>query len=190
MTIFEQLKSIPVADTARALGFDVIRKGHREWMCCPFHGERTPSMLLNEGERGFYCFGCHASGDSVAFVQRVKGYSRPIEAARDLQGMFGIFESTDAYRPHQTAANDTKKMLEAWRSKKHSAFCTAIRGLNAKIATIEAAYNESGDESLFEKIEALLPALMYAEEQAEFFETASVEELAAQFIAEKEGAAE
>ncbi|MDI3269471.1 MAG: DNA primase [Bacillota bacterium] len=36
---------------------------------CPFHGERTPSFHVSPEKQLFYCFGCHAGGDVIRFVQ-------------------------------------------------------------------------------------------------------------------------
>ena len=50
---------------------------------CPFHREKTPSFNVN-AERGFfYCFGCHASGNVISFIQQLDGLTFP-EAVREL----------------------------------------------------------------------------------------------------------
>ena len=36
---------------------------------CPFHNEKTASMKVYDGTRGYNCFGCGANGDSITFVQ-------------------------------------------------------------------------------------------------------------------------
>src|ERR1044072_5257320 len=40
---------------------------------CPFHDERTPSFGINPAEKGYYCFGCHASVDAFTFVMETEG---------------------------------------------------------------------------------------------------------------------
>ncbi|XPV77784.1 MAG: DNA primase [Desulfovibrio sp.] len=48
------------------------------WMgACPFHQETKPSMSVNDDEGYFYCFGCQASGDVIAFYQRINGLEFP-----------------------------------------------------------------------------------------------------------------
>lgn len=45
---------------------------------CPFHGggnERTPSMKVYPKNRGYHCFACGETGDSIKFVQRYFGLS-------------------------------------------------------------------------------------------------------------------
>ena len=37
---------------------------------CPFHQERSASFKAYSGSRGFYCYGCHASGSVIDFVMQ------------------------------------------------------------------------------------------------------------------------
>ncbi|MFH1295240.1 MAG: DNA primase [bacterium] len=41
---------------------------------CPFHGEKTPSFMVNQELQIFKCFGCNEAGDVFAFVQKMEGY--------------------------------------------------------------------------------------------------------------------
>lgn len=46
----------------------------REGYCrCPFHAEKTGSMRLYKGKRGWYCYGCHAGGSVLDLVMRYYG---------------------------------------------------------------------------------------------------------------------
>src|SRR6187455_2713155 len=65
------------------------KRGRSHVGLCPFHKEKTPSFHVNP-ERGFYhCFGCHASGDAIKFVQETEGLDF-IEAVRSLAERMGI----------------------------------------------------------------------------------------------------
>ena len=65
------------------------RRGRSLTGLCPFHKEKSPSFHVND-ERGFYyCFGCHASGDAIKFVQELEGLSF-VEAIRELAESLGI----------------------------------------------------------------------------------------------------
>lgn len=48
-------------------GYTADRKG---FICCPFHNEKTPSMKIYGGDKGFHCFGCGENGDVISFVQK------------------------------------------------------------------------------------------------------------------------
>src|SRR5262249_52727394 len=50
---------------------------------CPFHNEKTPSFSVHATRQFFHCFGCGASGDVFAFVQRIENISFP-EAIRSV----------------------------------------------------------------------------------------------------------
>jgi DNA primase len=65
------------------------RRGRSFTGLCPFHKEKTPSFHVN-AERGFYhCFGCHASGDAIKFVQETEGLDF-VESVRSLAERAGI----------------------------------------------------------------------------------------------------
>ena len=48
---------------------------------CPFHQEKTPSFSVHASRQFFHCFGCGASGDVFAFVQKIENITFP-EAVR------------------------------------------------------------------------------------------------------------
>jgi hypothetical protein len=42
---------------------------------CPFHDDRSPSLVVYRKSNTFHCFGCQAHGDSIDFVMRKDGVS-------------------------------------------------------------------------------------------------------------------
>jgi DNA primase len=50
---------------------------------CPFHGEKTPSFMVNPRKGIFHCFGCGVGGDVFGFLMRQDRLSFP-EAVRTL----------------------------------------------------------------------------------------------------------
>lgn len=44
---------------------------HAGFIHCPFHDEKTASMKIYSGDRGYYCYGCGESGDVISFVQHL-----------------------------------------------------------------------------------------------------------------------
>ena len=61
---------ISMIDICKTYGFN-IQRGN--FICCPFHNEKTPSLKLYDGNRGFYCFGCGEHGSVIDFVMRYFG---------------------------------------------------------------------------------------------------------------------
>src|SRR4051812_8759051 len=56
---------------------------------CPFHNEKTPSFHVRRDRQFFHCFGCHESGDALAFLMRLDGLTFP-QAARTLAERAGL----------------------------------------------------------------------------------------------------
>ncbi len=87
--LFRNVKaSVTARQAAEQYGLKVNRAG---MACCPFHGDRNPSMKLDER---FYCFGCGATGDAVDLTSRLLDLT-PKEAALQLASDFGIHSLED-----------------------------------------------------------------------------------------------
>ena len=69
--------STNLIDVIRAYGIDVKKKGSRYWACCPFHHEKTPSFSISPEDGFYYCFGCHESGDSIKFIEKMDQITFP-----------------------------------------------------------------------------------------------------------------
>ncbi len=65
---------------------------------CPFHGEKTPSFMVNPELQIFKCFGCGAGGDAYTFLQKIEGIEFG-EALQHLADRVGIKLVT--YKPTQ-----------------------------------------------------------------------------------------
>ncbi len=59
------------------------------WAPCPFHQEKTASFHVDDRKGFYYCFGCHAKGDIVSFVQETEnvGFIEAIELLAKDAGM-------------------------------------------------------------------------------------------------------
>ena len=147
---------------AQLYGFTPNRAG---FICCPFHGERTPSLKLFSGNRGWYCFGCHEGGDVVQFVSRLYGLNR-VDALRKLNGDFAL--GLDLDRPlseqeqakvarrqeRQNFVRKTEKRFNAWRNQ-------TLRMLSLCLSIADDAEGVPPDDLTEEEILALryAPAL-------------------------------
>lgn len=56
---------------------------------CPFHGEKTPSFMVNQELQIFKCFGCGEGGDVFSFLQKVEGMNF-YEALKTLAEQVGV----------------------------------------------------------------------------------------------------
>ena len=61
---------VSMPDVVRQYGLRVDRNGY---MSCPFHQERTASLRVYDGTRGWHCFGCGAGGSVIDFVMQYFG---------------------------------------------------------------------------------------------------------------------
>lgn len=59
------------------------------WSPCPFHHEKTASFHVDDQKGFYYCFGCHAKGDAINFVQETENVSF-IEAVKLLADEAGL----------------------------------------------------------------------------------------------------
>ena len=61
MSLYQTVKSaITVRQVGEMYGMEPDRHG---MVCCPFHSDNHPSMMLNESY--YYCFACGANGDAI-----------------------------------------------------------------------------------------------------------------------------
>ena len=81
------------------------------FMCCPFHGERAPSLKVYAGSGGWHCFGCGRGGSVIDFVMEHEGCSFPVAVrAIDHHLRLGLFDDHE----NVFAAEDKKRAQEAF----------------------------------------------------------------------------
>lgn len=113
--MYEEIKRrVSMEEVARRYGLDVKRG-----VClCPFHHEKTPSLRLYK--TSFYCFGCGAGGDVIAFVARWCGCSQR-QAAAQINADFRLGIAVDgppdyrAVRERERAQKERQKRDKAIR---------------------------------------------------------------------------
>lgn len=59
------------------------------WAPCPFHQEKSASFHVDDRKGFYYCFGCHAKGDAINFVQETEnvGFMEAVEILAREAGM-------------------------------------------------------------------------------------------------------
>ena len=97
-------QSISMLDICHQYGIQVNRAG---FACCPFHGEKTGSMKIYPGNKGWHCFGCHQGGDVISFVCQYFGLDF-VSAVKKLNDDFNLGLQLDG-------ATDREREREARR---------------------------------------------------------------------------
>lgn len=116
MNLFKTVKSqITTRQAAEFYGLSVRPNG---MLCCPFHGDRHPSMKVDVR---YYCFGCHETGDVIDFVGKLF-HLRPLDAAKKLAADFGIDPTT----PASVTAVPASSYAEQLRQRKKESVCISI----------------------------------------------------------------
>lgn len=66
---FALAKEYPILDVVRNYGLSPVASGNKRYkICCPFHNEKTPSLVIFEEQNKFKCFGCGAGSDVLDFI--------------------------------------------------------------------------------------------------------------------------
>jgi len=85
--------------------FPLRKKGGDYWACCPFHKEKTPSFKVSASRQGFYCFGCHKSGNVFTFIMARESVEFP-----DAVELLGKRAGVPVHREYQTSTGKTIKI--------------------------------------------------------------------------------
>lgn len=85
MNIYKEIKDR--VSVRRMCDLYGIRVNNQGFANCPFHVERTASLKVYPGDRGFHCFGCGKSGDVIDFVKdlnHISAYDAAVLIDREL----------------------------------------------------------------------------------------------------------
>lgn len=79
---------------------------------CPFHSEKTPSFTVSPEKRMFFCFGCHAGGSAITFVQKAENleFADAVAFLADRAGLPMPRETDETGRENRVSR---KRVLEA-----------------------------------------------------------------------------
>lgn len=70
-TIFMDFRNTKISEISKKYGLNLIVSGKKYKLLCPFHEEKTPSLILNDDLGTFFCFGCGASGGVYKFINKL-----------------------------------------------------------------------------------------------------------------------
>ncbi len=112
-TIIKQ--SVTLSQACQTYGIPINRQGFSR---CPFHsGDNTPSFKIYPNDRGFYCFGCGASGDVITFVKMLFNLNF-LEAVKKLNADFSLgLDQKQSYAEYRKSQQLHKNREQAKRNK-------------------------------------------------------------------------
>jgi hypothetical protein len=115
-------------------GVTFKRKGRRLWACCPIHGEKTPSLMLDERGK-MRCFGCGWFGDVLDFIGAIRG--TPLaDTIKMLAGDLGLMRDTP---PQERQRIRHKIQQERAERQQIEQFIQAVNDAFIKLAAVGRA---------------------------------------------------
>jgi len=87
------------------------------FICCPFHGEKAPSLKIYKDTGGWHCYGCERGGSVIDFVMEHENCNFPtavmaIDAALHL-GLLNPFEYPEDAKRQQRVQKSLDNFVEA-----------------------------------------------------------------------------
>ncbi|MBD2826817.1 CHC2 zinc finger domain-containing protein, partial [Xenorhabdus szentirmaii] len=75
-------------------GRQLFKRGKDMTVLCPFHPEKTPSMVITPAKNLYHCFGCDAGGSVLDWVMKTEGLSLR-HAVERLRAVLGVNPSVE-----------------------------------------------------------------------------------------------
>lgn len=116
------------ADIIQIIGecVDLKKSGARYLGLCPFHGEKTPSFSVHQGNQFFHCFGCGESGDVFSFMMKYHNLDFP-EALRELAKRYNIELPEKRRSKEDEIIRQKRERLYAVNEKAAHLYCTYLQ---------------------------------------------------------------
>lgn len=142
MSLFNFIKSeLPILDVI-ADYVSIKPAGHYWKASCPFHSETDASFTVSPDKEIFYCFGCHAHGDAIAFIARKENMTQ-LEAAKFLVERFHLKVPENLFGQFSQILASSQVKESYFRACKAFATWAHTQLLHNKIA-----YNYLSDRSI------------------------------------------
>lgn len=179
-SLFEAVRHVTALEAAERLGLGIKHNGSKHWVCCPLHGEKTPSLCIYDSGT-WYCFGCHKGGDTVRLYQELYGLE-PYPAAVQLAEDFGI-PISDTEKPvkrekPKPSVFDLERALEKKRTKEWTRLCDAVHRADSVLDKYATPCDAVWEQKEFM---TALQARTYANQLLDWLQQASLVELADEY---------
>jgi DNA primase len=131
-TIEKVRSSIDIVELVREY-IPTVKRSGRNWKAnCPFHNEKTPSLMISPEKGIFHCFGCGAGGDVFKFVMMIDSLSWP-ESIRKLASRCGVtIQETTEETVKRSEKQKLFDLLEQSARYYHRMLRESIAGRNAR----------------------------------------------------------
>ncbi len=66
-------------------GFELKKQGKDYATCCPFHDDKTPSLIITPDKNLYNCFGCGAAGSVIDWMMQIEkvGFRKAVDLLRE-----------------------------------------------------------------------------------------------------------
>jgi DNA primase len=98
-------------------GHALKKQGKDYALCCPFHDDKTASLIVSPASNLFHCFGCGAAGSVIDWVIKTQGVSFRL-ACELLQKDLGLVLEGPS---HPVKKNTTTKLASSFTAPAHPA---------------------------------------------------------------------
>ena len=145
MNLSNEIKArVSCQDVCRMYGIEINRNGFAK---CPFHNEKTASFKVYPGNRGFYCFGCGASGTVIDLTMKLFNGSA-YDACKRLNDDFklDLIHEGNLSRAERIAQNRElweRRKREAEREEQHKKLIDRWNEAIKEMKLIELLYWEA-----------------------------------------------
>lgn len=131
--------AVTALDACQRYGINVNRSGYTT---CIWHHEKTPSLKIYEGTKGFHCFGCGKSGSVIDLVMQIQGVDF-LDACKKLDADFGLhLYDDDAYAERKPVRRKTQGQVLAEARAKYDRR-KQQRKHDERLKALETACNEA-----------------------------------------------
>ena len=139
MNVFEAVKSnVTAYDAATMIG---LKPNRSKMICCPFHGDKHPSMKI---DKRYYCFGCGARGDAIDFVANYYGIGLKAAAERIADEFAISYDTTPTIADRQHIETEKNKR-QKWEVAKRELFA-GLSELHEHLRQLKIKYEPKDKE--------------------------------------------